>query len=329
MVNNTCYKNGLAKQAGEFQFYLTSGNYAVNNLSYGWNNRLPYLDGKPIVDNHYHYNQWIASGTGEPHVVPPGLINDPTALKHADPLFVNPPYVSPNGQGQYKNAVPPDKITDQFHLQPSSPAIAAGIDPTTLPGVSAEIISGLQAHIFTDIEGKPRHPGSPFDLGAYVYSGNTAWFTLTPVADTHVDSGHPNTNYGLSRQLKIGGHGFDRIAYLKFDLSSLAGKTVTSAHLRLWVYNTAQGTYSVSPVSDTSWTELGTTYSNRPKLGAPTGTVTNPPADTWIDYDVTAQTKEDVGNLVSFAISSQSSHPLDLDSRKVRYQKPRLIVEYQ
>jgi hypothetical protein len=169
MVNNTCYKNDLALPAGEFQFYLTTENYAVNNLSYAWNDRPPYLDGAPLVDNHYHYNQWIASSTGQPQVVPPGLIKDPTALKHTDPTFVNPPYASPDGQGQYNNAVPPDQITDQFYLQSGSPAIGAGIDPTTIPGISSEIIRGLQAYVFNDIVGKPRHPGSQFDLGAYVY----------------------------------------------------------------------------------------------------------------------------------------------------------------
>jgi hypothetical protein len=329
MVNNTCYKNGLDLPDGEFQLLSTSHNYAVNNLSFGWNDRDPYLDGQPVADNRYHYNQWIASGTGKPHVVPPGLIKDPTALKQANPLFVKPPYVSPDGQEQYKNAVPPDRITDQFHLKSASPAIAAGIDPTTLPGISADIISGLKAHVFTDIEGKPRQPGSQFDLGAYASSGRTSSSTLTPVADTYVDSSNPDTNYGLSPQLKIGGQRAVRIAYLKFDLSALAGKTVISAHLQLWVYNPAQGTYSVSPVSDTSWTELGTTYSNRPRRGHATASVTSPTADTWTDFDVTEQVKASLGNLASIAISSRSSHTLDLDSREVSYQKPKLIVKYR
>jgi hypothetical protein len=328
MVNNTCYKNGLARDIGEFQFQFTSENYAVNNLSYSWNDRYPYLDWKPSVDNHYHYNQWIASSTGKPQVVPPGLIKDPTALKHTDPLFVNPPYVSLNGQEQYKNAVPPDKITDQFHLKSGSPAIRAGIDPTTIPGISSEIIRGLQAYLFTDIEGKLRHPGSHFDLGAYVYSGRTSSSTLMPVADTYVDSRHPNTNYGLSPLLRVGSSGRVQITYLKFDLSSLTGKAVTSAHIHLWVYNPARGTYSVSPVSDTSWTELGTTYSNQPRRGAITGGVTNPTVDTWTDFDVTEQVKAGVGDLISFAISSPSSQTLSLDSREVPHMKPRLIVKH-
>jgi hypothetical protein len=75
---------------------------------------------------------------------------------------------------QYNNAVPPDQVTDQFHLQAGSPAIGTGIDPTTIPGISSEIFSGLKQYVYTDIEGYPRTPGSAFDLGAYVYSGNNA-----------------------------------------------------------------------------------------------------------------------------------------------------------
>jgi hypothetical protein len=82
---------------------------------------------------------------------------------------VNPPYVSPTAGGQYNNAVPPEEITDQFHLGSGSPAIAAGIDPTTLPGIANEIIDGLKAYVYTDIEGNRRDPGSRFDLGAYVH----------------------------------------------------------------------------------------------------------------------------------------------------------------
>jgi hypothetical protein len=171
MVNNTCYKNNLARQAGEFQFYLTTENYAVNNLSFGWSDSNPYLDAKPLVDNHYHYNQWTSSGTGQPQVVPPGLVNDPTAFKHVRPLFNNPPYVSDTGQGQYNNAVPTDQIKNQFYLRTGSPAILGGIDPTTIPGISPEIIGGLSANVFRDIDGKPRYQGSRFDLGAYAYRG--------------------------------------------------------------------------------------------------------------------------------------------------------------
>ncbi len=169
VVNNTCYKNDLYRSAGEFQNENASRIYEVNNISYGWNTSNPYLDVAPLEDTHYEHNLWISSGTGRPSVVPFDVINEPAALKRDNPVFVNAPYVSPYGGGQYNNAVPPENITDQFHLQSGSPAIAAGIDPTTLPGIANEIVDGLKAYVYTDIEGNRREPGSRFDLGAYVH----------------------------------------------------------------------------------------------------------------------------------------------------------------
>ena len=325
-VNNTCYKNDLDKYAGELQTYYASGIYEVNNISYAWSTTSPYLDAAPLVDTRYHYNHWITSGTGTPQVVPSSALSDPSQLKHADPLFVNPPYVSPTASGQYNNAVPPDQITDQFHLQAGSPAIGAGIDPTTIPGISSEIISGLQQYVYTDIEGYPRTPGSAFDLGAYVYSAGPTLATLNPVADTYVNSANPGSNYGSSTQLKVGGSGLVQTAYLKFDLLSLAGETVTSATLRLWVYNGATGTYSLHPLSDTSWTESGTTYLNRPSVGSVIASVTNPVGG-WIEFDVTANVKASLGKLISLAATSTSSHTLMVDSREVKYNKPQLVIK--
>ena len=47
------------------------------------------------------------------------------------------------------------------------------MDPTTLPGISSEIINELKQYVYTDIEGTARTPGSAFDVGAYVYSGKS------------------------------------------------------------------------------------------------------------------------------------------------------------
>ena len=327
VVNNTCYKNDLDRYAGEVQTYDASGTYEVNNISYGWSSNSPYLDVIPRVDTHYHFNQWISSGNGTIQVQPPSVGTIPAALKHANPYFVNPPYVSATAAGQYNNALPPAQITDQFHLQSGSPAIGAGIDPTTLPGISSEIVSGLKEYVYTDIGGNARTPGSAFDLGAYVYSAGLTLATLNPVADTYVNSANPGSNYGSSTQLKVGGSGLVQTTYLKFDLLSLAGGTVTSAKLRLWVYNGASGTYSLQPVSDTSWTESGTTYLNRPSVGSVVASVTNPVGGTWIEFDVTANVKASLGKLISLAATSTSSHTLMVDSRHVKYMKPQLVIK--
>lgn len=151
--------------------------------------------------------------------------------------------------------------------------------------------------------------------------------TLTPIADTYVNSVNPNNNYGSNTPLKAGGAGVSQISYLKFDLTALAGRSITSAKLRLWVYNGALGIYSANSVSDTSWTESGTTYVNAPSVGSDLADVTNPVSGTWLEFDVTATVTANLGNLISFAITSSSSRTLLVDSREVTYQKPQLVIQ--
>jgi len=51
-------------------------------------------------------------------------------------------------------------------LLPGSPALGKGMDPSTLPGLPAEIVGDLKKYIYVDYNGKPRPRGGPFDLGA-------------------------------------------------------------------------------------------------------------------------------------------------------------------
>lgn len=167
-VNNTCYKNGLdlrKDESAEFMLWISSGNYVVNNISYAWGNRRPYSDEQGTTAK-YLRNTYFTSGDGL-NYLPSSVLNDPNQVSQADPAFVNPPTVDATADGQYANALPPDQVVDQFHLQPISPAIDTGIDPVTIPGIDSAIINDLRKYIYTDIEGNRRPQGSNFDLGAY------------------------------------------------------------------------------------------------------------------------------------------------------------------
>src|SRR3989338_6560347 len=81
---------------------------------------------------------------------------------------------------------------------------------------------------------------------------------LNPTADAMVRQEAATTNYGTITELTSKGTDF-RAIYIKFNLSTLAGKTITSAKLRL--KTTSDGgsgnTHSIKLISNTSWTESG------------------------------------------------------------------------
>src|SRR2546430_12096929 len=56
-------------------------------------------------------------------------------------------------------------------LQPTSPAIHKGIDPSTIAGLDSAIASDLKRYVYSDIHGNSRAAGS-WDLGAYQLSAS-------------------------------------------------------------------------------------------------------------------------------------------------------------
>jgi hypothetical protein len=157
-VNNTCYKNALdTRQAGIGEIVSNKSNdsYFINNVVYSWNSRQPYQklnDNRNIV----YYKDMYYGGSNN------FMYSDSSQLINANPLFLNPPSVCPTTSEQYARA----RIGDGLMLQSTSPAIDKGIDPSMLPGLSTEVITGLRQYLYTDINGLSRPQGGAFDLGA-------------------------------------------------------------------------------------------------------------------------------------------------------------------
>ena len=112
------------------------------------------------------------------------------------------------------------------------------------------------------------------------------------VADAFVQQSTPTTNFGMAPTVRVKQGGPVRIAYLKFDIASLAAKEgrVASATLRLYGGNRASGynAYDTAyAVPDTSWTEGGLTYANRPAPGLRQGTCLSFTAAHYVEWDVT------------------------------------------
>ena len=98
--------------------------------------------------------------------------------------------------------------------------------------------------------------------------------TVAPGSDTYVNSASPDRNYGTNRSLYVDGGPNEAIAYVAFDLTPLAGATITGATLRLVatssIYAGTGGTVEVRDVSGAAWDEsgpAGITYQTRLAAG--------------------------------------------------------------
>jgi hypothetical protein len=166
VINNTCYKNTLDNSTGwnpaEIETNSSPHSYLVNNIAYALNitpNEFRNFGG---TTGHVYRKNIYYNGAGL-NFTPP----DPAQFIHANPLFVNPLTIS---AGQYGSALAPANLGNALMLQAGSPAIDQGIDPTTLPGLNANILAGLRQYLLRDINGISRPQGKGFDIGAYEYT---------------------------------------------------------------------------------------------------------------------------------------------------------------
>jgi hypothetical protein len=152
--------------------------------------------------------------------------------------------------------------------------------------------------------------------------------SFIPVADTYVRADQPSANFGTSSSVQVDGSPV-KIAYLTFDLSSLAGQNITAATLRLNVIDSSTSSQTVKAVADTSWSETATTYDTRPSLGSVLATITKPTAGTWAEVDLTAAVTSNRGQKFSIGIDSAGSDGADFRSREYSVDKPQLLVQLQ
>ena len=161
IVNNTCYKNNLDTSLGNAGSFVTNNSnngYFINNITVApASNNPSYDQGGTNVNVKYFADMYFGAPDSFSY-------SDPTQLINANPLFVNPPSLSIGG---YTSSLAPSLLGTGLTLQASSPAYNRGIDPSTLSGLSASIVSDLKKYIYVDLNGKARPQGGGSDLGAY------------------------------------------------------------------------------------------------------------------------------------------------------------------
>jgi hypothetical protein len=151
---------------------------------------------------------------------------------------------------------------------------------------------------------------------------------LNPIADASAKSDQPAANFGSATVLESDGSPV-YIAYMKYDLSSLAGYRLVSAKLRMRVSDTSAGTQNIKNVADSSWTESGLTYDNRPTVGSVIGTFPGRRSGSFVEVDVTPGLAGKWGQLVSLAIDSTGDDGYDFYSRNSATDKVSLVLTVQ
>lgn len=133
-------------------------------------------------------------------------------------------------------------------------------------------------------------------LAAFVSSGAvpTTRCTAAAEADTHVDQGSPDTNFGTESLASVRSEADkNKRALVRFDLSACSipqDASVQSAVLRLHLSNAPDSDRAYDAYRVTgSWTEAGATWNIQPTTAAAaTGSVATGTTDgVWIEWTVT------------------------------------------
>ena len=163
----------------------------------------------------------------------------------------------------------------------------------------------------------------------------TITFTSTPTvsspylltfianADSYVNQGSVNANYGTNTQLWADGDaGANYESYLQFSVSGITG-TVQSAILRVYSTSGTVGGPIVYAAAN-GWTETGVTWNTRPALtSSALDTITKIKTKAWIEYNVTVQITGD--GTYSFALIPTSTDGVSFSAREGS-QPPQLVL---
>lgn len=181
--------------------------------------------------------------------------------------------------------------------------------------------------------------------------------TLTPSADSIIYSSAATNNYGTNANLQVGENNSSvsvARSLIKFDVSSLAGITITSAKLRL--YNTGVDTTDNARTMYVNrmvraWTELGVTWNkydgtnNWTTAGGMTNasdvelspigsvSVTNPPTAGWTEITLTASAIQEwidggyTNNGFGISMGTETNDMQEFHSRENTNQ-PQLVITY-
>jgi hypothetical protein len=248
-------------------------------------------------------------------------------------------------QTQLPTNFPKVKAVVWFDWNDNDPGLSWPVDSS--PAAQAAFASGIASSYYTSNTfgslpaavipppGGALTAADPVAPAAPVAASDST-LTVTPVADTYTASSAPtSTAGGSSPELRADVAETDT-AFLRFNLSQLAGKTITSATLQLhsaseaWAGSTA--TFDVKLVRANDWKEQWMSYTNSvPIANTVLGTLVGPKSpNTWYQIGLSSSLLQShAGGLISMAIAGRASDVLIFNSRKSGSLAPRLILTYR
>jgi len=171
-------------------------------------------------------------------------------------------------------------------------------------------------------------------------AASTSTITIYPSDDTYVCADDATGNYGNSSRLKVGKNNgddqYEKIAYLKFDLSSIPdGAVIISATLKLYDETSVSINIKVYRVAE-DWSESDINWNNKPSFDESYtyASVNSGGSGSWFEADITELVEEWLNgtyNNYGVALRAPSSNAYDQfyskeDSDSSKH--PRLVIEY-
>lgn len=183
----------------------------------------------------------------------------PSAVAHPDRFVTTGSPVTLDGSASFD---PDGDAVSYQWAQVSGPGVTLSSSTAPQPSFTPSLAGRYVFQLVTTAGGVSSIPDT---VTVVADDASTTEVTLNPVADTWVSSGAPDTNYGSAAAIEVDGEANNDVAYLRFDVPAPpAGKTLLYAYLRLHCVNDSDHGGYLRTASDTSWTEGGLTYNNRP-----------------------------------------------------------------
>lgn len=154
--------------------------------------------------------------------------------------------------------------------------------------------------------------------------------SLEPVDDTKINESQPISTFGTQNLLHV--LSSSQSVLMKFDLSSLAGRTITKATLKYTIGNSADAastnSYKVRRILDPNWNEESVTFATAPAFGGVLAEVSGSGAGETEIVDVTQYVANNVGGFASFALTESNGTDRLAVQSKENSASPQLEISY-